>query len=352
MSPSISRRSLVKGAVAAGAANSFPLRLARAQEPRTKIRMGMVRLISSGPMFIAEARKFADRVNLEIEIQYFADGALAIPALVAGEIDVAASTLNAGLFNTVSKGAPFKLILDRGIERPGYGSMTIVASNAMVETGYHVGKGAMLKGKRIAIQAPGSIDQYLLGREAQKAGLDPRTDLNWSSGMPYPDMVRLMGAGQTDVANIPVPLAFLVENNKFGKIVGTGADIEPNTQLGCFVMSSRFLEANRSAAVRFCMLHTYAASLFTRGAAEKDPEIIKIISDATKVPERLIAAAAPRWTWYDENGMPNLASADAQFNFFSQSMRLVSGRVTREMLFDLGPANEAAERLKAKNPFL
>ena len=221
---------------------------------------------------------------------------------VAGEIDVAASTLNAGLFNTVAKGAPFKLILDRGIERPGFGSMTIVASNAMVEAGYTVGKGSMLKGKRIAIQAPGSIDQYLLGREAQKAGLDPRTDLDWSSGMPYPDMVRLMGAGQTDVANIPVPLAFLVENNKFGKIVGTGADIEPNTQLGCFVMSTRFLEANRSAAVRFCMLHTYAARLFTKAAQDKDAEIIKIISDATKVPERLITAAAPRWTWYDENG--------------------------------------------------
>lgn len=352
MSHLISRRGLARGAVAAGIAGSLPWRSVYAQEPRAKIRMGMVRLISSGPMFIAEARKFADRVNLDIEIQYFADGALAIPALVAGEIDVAASTLNAGLFNTVAKGAPFKLILDRGIERPGFGSMTIVASNAMVEAGYTVGKGAMLKGKRVAIQAPGSIDQYLLGREAQKAGLDPRTDLNWSSGMPYPDMVRLMGAGQTDVANIPVPLAFLVENNKFGKIVGTGADIEPNTQLGCFVMSSRFLEANRSAAVRFCMLHTYAASLFTRAAAEKDPEIIKIISDATKVPERLIVAAAPRWTWYDENGMPNLASADAQFNFFSQTMRLVSGNVTREMLFDLGPANEAAERLKAKNPFL
>lgn len=351
MSHSISRRTLVKSAVAAGFASSFPMPAVRAQA-RTKIRLGMVRLISSGPMFIAEAKKLADRVNLDIEVQYFVDGALAIPALVAGEIDVAASTLNAGLFNTIAKGAPFKLILDRGMEKPGFGSMTIVASNAMVEAGYTVGKGAMLKGKRIAIQAPGSIDQYLLGREAQKAGLDPRTDVEWSSGMPYPDMIRLMGAGKADVANIPVPLAFVAENNKFGKIVGTGADIEPNTQLGCFIMSTRFLEANRAAAVRFCMLHTYAAGLFTKAASAKDPEIIKIISEATKVPENLILAAAPRWTWYDENGVPNVASADAQFNFVSQTMRLVSGKVTREMMFDLGPAGEAAAQMKTKNPFL
>ena len=29
--------------------------------------------------------------------------------------------------------------------------------------------------------------------------------------MPYPDMIKLMGAGRADAANIPVPLAFLAE---------------------------------------------------------------------------------------------------------------------------------------------
>src|SRR3712207_9132547 len=64
---------------------------------------------------------------------FFADGVLAMPALVAGELDTTVSTLNAGLFNTVAKGAPFKLMLDRGSEKPGSGSMTIAASNAMVQ---------------------------------------------------------------------------------------------------------------------------------------------------------------------------------------------------------------------------
>ena len=97
-----------------------------------------------------------------------------MPALVAGELDLTASTLNAGLFNAVSKGAPYKLILDRGIEKPGSGSMTIVASNAMYDAGFtSVDKANLLKGKKISIQAPGSIDQYLFGRAAEKAGLDP-----------------------------------------------------------------------------------------------------------------------------------------------------------------------------------
>jgi NitT/TauT family transport system substrate-binding protein len=352
MSHSITRRRLVGGAAGLGLTAAFPAPMIRAQEPRAKIRIGLVRLISSGPMFISQVRNFFDRVNLDVEFRYFADGALAMPALVAGELDLTASTLNAGLFNTVAKGAPFKVVLDRGIERPGYGSMTIVASNAMIQAGFDsVHKGKLLKGKTIAIQAPGSIDQYLLGRAAQKAGLDPRTDVEWSTGMAYPDMVKLMGTGRADAANIPVPLAFLVERNKFGKIIGEGAEIEPNAQLAGWVMSTSFLQANRSAAVRFCMVHTHAARLFTKAATAKDPEIIKIISDYTKVPTALIEAAAPRWTWYDEEGMPNVESASAQFKFLSETMRLVSGTVTNEMLFDLSPAKEAAARLKQANPF-
>jgi NitT/TauT family transport system substrate-binding protein len=229
--------------------------------------------------------------------------------------------------------------------------MTIVASNAMAEAGYTVGKGAMLKGKKIAIQAPGSIDQYLLGRAAEKAGLNPRTDLNWSSGMPYPDIIKIMGAGQADAANIPVPLAYLAERNQVGKIVGAGSDIEPNAQLACWVMSSKFLSANKSAAVRFAMVHTHASRLFTKAAADKDADVIKIISEATKVPAPLIERAAPRWTWFDHEGMPNVESVMAQYKFLTQSMRLVTGDVTTEMLFDLAAAKEAAARLQSANPF-
>jgi NitT/TauT family transport system substrate-binding protein len=347
----IDRRSLLAGSAALSFAVSAPAIL-RAQEKPAKIRIGLVRLISSGPIFIAEARKLFEKVNLEAELKYFADGALAMPALVAGELDLTATTLNAGLFNTVAKGAPFKLILDRGSEKPGHGSMTIVASNAMYEQGYKsANDGAKLKGKMVAIQAPGSIDQYLLGRAAEKANLNPRSDINWSSGMPYPDMIKLMGAGRADVANIPVPLAFLAEKNQVGKIVGPGSDIEPDAQLACWVMSSSYLASNKSAAIRFAMVHTHAARLFNKAAADKDPDVVNIISEATKVPAPLIAAAAPRWTWYTDDGLPNVESVMAQFKFFSQSMGMVSGAVSADTMFDFAAAKEAAQRLKTANPF-
>jgi NitT/TauT family transport system substrate-binding protein len=352
MSSKVNRRRVLAGAAAVAAAGALPRRRAFAQEPRAKIRIGIVRLISSGPIFLAQAKGFFDKVGLDVELQYFADGALAMPALVAGELDATASTLNAGLFNTVAKGAPFKLVLDRGSEKPGSGSMTIAASNALVQAGMTApDKMGLLKGKRIAIQAPGSIDQYLFGRGAQKVGLDPRTDLNWSTGLAYPDIVKAIGAGQADAANVPVPLGFLVERNKFGKLVFSGWDIEPNCQLACWVMSQGFLETNKSAAVRFAMVHTHAGRLYNKAAATKDAEVIKIISEATRVPPNLIEAAAPRWTWFFEDGMPNVESCMTQGKFWTETMRLTSGTATQQQLFDLSAAQEANERLNKANPF-
>lgn len=344
------RRRLLGAAIAAPLAGA-PFVNVLAKEPRARIRVGVVPLISSGPLFIAQARGFWERMNIDAEYRYFADGALAVPALVAGELDFTVATCNAGIFNTIARGAPFRFMLDRGSERPGSGSMTIVMSNALFKEGVTTPERMnQLKGRRLGIQAPGGIDQFLLGRGVQRAGLDPTSDVTWVSGIAYPDLVRALGAGQVDAANIPVPLAFLAEKHDTGRIVFPGSDIEPGAQLACFAAPQRLLAKDRSVAIRFAMVHLHAARQFNAAAAVRDPEVVKIVSQATKVPEPLIVNAAPRWTWYTDNGMPNIESVMFQARFWSETMKLFSGKVTRETVFDLAAASEAVNRLKDKNP--
>ncbi len=349
----IDRRKVLGGAAALSAMSTFPAPFVSAQEPKAKIRLGVVPLISSGPIFLAQARGFFDKVNLEVDARTFADGALAIPALVAGELDATVSTANAGLFNTVARGAPFRLTVDRGVEKPGSGTMQLVVSNEMYKAGLtSVSKFAMLKGKRALLQAVGGVDQYLIGIALEKAGLDPVTDINWRPGLTYPDIVKAMGAGQCDVAQIPVPLGMIAERNNAGKMIEAGFDVDPNMQLAGWAMPAAFLKANMSAATRFAMVHTHAARLYNKAAATKDPAIIKIIHDATKVPEALIAAAAPRWTWFNEDGSIDRASVMKQGRFWQKMKLAPAGEFKEELIFDLTPAREAAKRLAEKNPFI
>jgi ABC-type nitrate/sulfonate/bicarbonate transport system substrate-binding protein len=259
----------------------------------------------------------------------------------------------AGLINAVTKGANYKLMLDRGGEKPGFGSTTILVSNKMYEAGVTgVDKFALLKGARFAMQAPGGIDNYLLARGLQKAGIDPRTGAVYSSGLTYPDIIKSLGTGVTDAAQCPVPLAFLAETNKVGRIIGTGADIEPGAQLACWAMPTKFLETNRKAAVAFSMAHIHAARIFTAAETSKDPEIIQILSAATNIPVPLIEKAAPRWTGYDPDGMPDTASVMRQASFWVDTMKLIGGPVPKQdVLLDLSAAEEAAKMLKTGNPF-
>jgi NitT/TauT family transport system substrate-binding protein len=64
----IDRRRLLAGSAALSFAVSAPA-IVRAQEKPTKIRIGLVRLISSGPIFIAESRKYFEKVNLDADLK-------------------------------------------------------------------------------------------------------------------------------------------------------------------------------------------------------------------------------------------------------------------------------------------
>jgi NitT/TauT family transport system substrate-binding protein len=211
-------------------------------------------------------------------------------------------------------------------------------------------KFALLRGKRLAIQAPGSIDQYLLGSGLAKAGLNPQSDAIWAAGLAYPDIIRAIGSGQADAANIPVPIAFLAERNGIGRIITPSWAIEPGAQLACQAMPDRFVADNRSAAVRFCMAHIHAARLYNKAAADKDPDVVHILNAATRIPEPLIIEAAPRWTWFNEDGIPNVDSIMAQARFWN-GMHLFNGTLTEAQVFDLTPAREAAARLASEKPF-
>ena len=66
----INRRRLLTGSAAVTFVASAPA-IVRAQEKPTKIRIGLVRLISSGPIFIAEARKFFEKVESRCRTDIF-----------------------------------------------------------------------------------------------------------------------------------------------------------------------------------------------------------------------------------------------------------------------------------------
>src|SRR5262245_37920024 len=77
--------------------------------------------LSGGGYYVAREKGYFQKLGIEIQHREFIDAALAVPSFVAGELDIGAMTAAAGLFNSVAKGAPLVIMLDRGQNRPGYG---------------------------------------------------------------------------------------------------------------------------------------------------------------------------------------------------------------------------------------
>jgi NitT/TauT family transport system substrate-binding protein len=167
------------------------------------IHVGEGPFISGGPFFIARDKGYFAKLGIDVDTRIFMDGALAVPAMVSGELDVTLVTLSAGLFNSIAKGAPMAIFLDRGNNKTGRGGSAINVSNTMYAAGVKgPGDLALLKGKRFGITALGSINQYEAALALQKAGLDPRTDVQWVSNIGQPDLVKMLGRDAVDAADL------------------------------------------------------------------------------------------------------------------------------------------------------
>jgi NitT/TauT family transport system substrate-binding protein len=315
-----------------------------------KLKVGVVPYISSGPYFVARAKGYFKKVNLDVEDQTFQDGGLAIPSLVAGELDMAATTCNAGLFNTIGKGAPFRIFLERGRESPGFGSLAMVVSKDMHAKGFNNIDGfKLLKGQSIGLDVRGSIAEYLHVQALKRAGMK-QADVNWRQGLNIPTMLQLLNLNEIALAELPVPVCLAAESKGAGKIVCWGDEIAPNVQIANWAANERVLKEQRSAAVRFAMVHLHSVAEFMDAAKNGNREIAKIVADATRLPEELVEKARPRWTGYALDGVPNVQSVMEQAAFWGAE-RLVT-RVPKESeVMDLSVVDEARKRLSEKNPF-
>src|SRR5579875_3894001 len=70
------------------------------------IRIGEGPFITGGGYYVAEAKGYFKKLGVEVQPKMFIDGAMAVPSLISGELDISFMTPNAGLFNSIAKGAP------------------------------------------------------------------------------------------------------------------------------------------------------------------------------------------------------------------------------------------------------
>lgn len=282
----------------------------------TKVSLGLLRLTSSAPLFLAMEKGYFREVGIEIEPVWFDAAQPIAVAAASSKIDVGATGITAGLYNMAAKGQKISLVADKGREQKGFPSSALLASTA---PGAPVSI-EELRGKRIGITQRGSTYEYMLGRLLETRGLS----LDDVSLVPLGKMSAIIAAlesGQIDACILNEPNVTRVQKSGSGCLITQVGDVIPY-QTSAVFYSPKFSE-NKDAAARFLAAYKKACRAYHKAVIEgNDPEtleaLIAVIAKYTNAPEEDIRPSLPyidkdgalmkedietQITWYQEHGM-------------------------------------------------
>ena len=111
------------------------LLVANAVSAQDKVKVGVLKLTSSAPLFVGVEKGFFKEFGVDPELVYFQAAAPIAAALAARQIEVGATGLTAALYNIVLGGEQIWIVADKGREWPGYPLTALVVHTDLYERG-------------------------------------------------------------------------------------------------------------------------------------------------------------------------------------------------------------------------
>ena len=201
-----------------------------------KARVGVLRLSSSAPVFIAQDKGYFREAGLDVDLKFFDAAQPIAVATTSGDIDFGVTAFTAGLYNLAGKGT-LKVIGGMSREKAGYPLIGYFASNKAYAAGLKTPKD--LAGKRIAVTQVGSSFHYSIGLLADKYGFK----LADVKVLPLQSLSNVAAAlkGETvDAALLPASAARKLMDDGGTKLLGWVGDETP-WQLGAVFASPKTL---------------------------------------------------------------------------------------------------------------
>jgi NitT/TauT family transport system substrate-binding protein len=235
-------------ALAAGVLFSPPG--AAAQE---KIRLGVLPFSESLAAIVADKQGFFKEEGLEVETSKFESGAIAVPVLQSGRMDIVLS-------NTVATFQAIEQGLDAVVLAPG---AVVRASPPDTTTALIVRKGSIksmkdLEGKRIAVNVINSSAWLHMVAALEKHGVD-RAKVRFTE-VPFPQMNDPLLNGQLDAVGQVEPFRSALMATGNAEIVSwTYVETAPNSDITQYVALTPWVEKNHATAARFVRALTKGA---------------------------------------------------------------------------------------------
>jgi len=290
--------------------------VARAEEP-LKAKVGVLRLQSSAPVFIAQEKGYFREVGLDVELKFFDAAQPIAVATTSGDVDFGITAFTAGLYNLAGKGT-LKVIGGMSREKPGYPLIGYFASNKAYEAGLKTPKD--LAGKRVAVTQVGSSFHYSLGLLADKYGFKV-SDVTIVPLQSLSNAAAALKGETVDAALLPVSTARKLMDDGGAKLLGWVGEETP-WQLGAVFASLKTL-ANKALVTKLLAAleradreyHDVVLSTVKDGNAainDKTRPLLEIIAKYTNLSVEQVAGNC---AYVDPDGKLDVKNVDNQIKW-------------------------------------
>src|SRR6516225_6343764 len=282
-----------------------------------KARIGVLRLSSSAPVFIAEDKGYFRDAGLNIELKFFDAAQPIAVATTSGDVDFGVAAFTAGLYNLAGKGT-LKVIGGMSREKAGYPLIGYFASPKAYDAGLKSPKD--LAGKRVVVTQVGSSFHYSLGLLADKYGFK-LTDVKIVPLQSLSNAAAALKGETVDAALLPVSTARKLMDDGGAKLLGWVGDETP-WQLGAVFASPKTL-ANKDMVTKLLAAleradreyHDVVLAAMKDGVAainDKTRPLLEIIAKYTNLPLQQVVGNC---AYIDPDGKLDVKNVDNQIKW-------------------------------------
>jgi len=277
-------RLLLKSALLCALSVAVPALVSAPVAAQTKVTVGVLKLASSGPVFVAQDKGFFKAAGLDVELKFFEAAQPVAVAIVSGDLDFGVTAFSAALYNLAGKGA-IKVIAAQAREEPGYALNAYLAGAKAHAAGFN--SLGQFQGRSIAITQTGSSFHYTVGLLADKLGF-PVGNVRLVPLQSIPNMISALRGGQVDGAILPATVATPLITSGDAVLLGWVGDQTPWQVNGVFT-GSKTVTGKRAQVEAFIKGYQAGTQAYHDGFLLKAPDG-KIVGGPTR--DELLAIIA------------------------------------------------------------
>jgi NitT/TauT family transport system substrate-binding protein len=308
-------------------------------QSRVPLTIATVPSVPSASTHLALDKGYFRDAGLDVTVERIDSLSKALAFVATNRIQVAQGGISAGYFNAVAQGLPIVMALEGG-STPLYHLILVHP-----ELAGKIKVPADLKGRRVALSAPGSNAVYELGMMLASAGLRIKdVDVKYIA---FPQMAVALANRAVDAALMVAPFTEVAVERKIGV---PWIDPEPfvkplpMTNLA-YIASVDWIGQNRDVARRLFVALARAGRDYCQ-AYHRGPNRAEVIDSliANKIVSDRDMLDKMQWQARNPNGTFSVASLLSMQAFFKQE-GIIDREVAAERLADTSFAEDAAREL-------